>query len=113
MIHSNIGKPILKLFPKKKISTLKYLIFIGETIDKEIFNFWIKNVDNFINGYGPTETTVVTSYKILKESDNYKNIGKQIYNLNYYILNKNLNQVPIELLVNYILVVKDYQIMKN
>jgi hypothetical protein len=36
-------------------SKLKYLIFIGETIDKEIFDFWIKNVDNFINGY---ETTV-------------------------------------------------------
>jgi non-ribosomal peptide synthetase component F len=46
-------------------------------------------------GYGPTETTVVTSFKILKENDTFNNIGKSIYNLKFYILDKNLKQLSI------------------
>jgi microcystin synthetase protein McyA len=54
-----------------------------------------KNVDNFINSYGPTEITIASNFKILKENDYFKNIGKPIYNFKNYILNKNLNPVPI------------------
>jgi non-ribosomal peptide synthetase component F len=39
--------------------------------------------------------TVISNYKILKENDSNKNIGKPIYNCKNYILDKNLNQVPI------------------
>jgi hypothetical protein len=52
-----------------------FLKISGEALEKKLFYSLLNNFQNFIVFYVPTET-VVTNFKILKENDKYKNIGK-------------------------------------
>ena len=53
---------------------------------------------NLVNMYGPTETHVVTAYIFPKDSENWATfppIGKPIANTQVYILDKNMQPVPV------------------
>ncbi|BAZ14328.1 amino acid adenylation domain-containing protein [Calothrix sp. NIES-4071] len=83
-------------------SNLKYLLFGGETIDTR----WVKKVlecnrsgeaPQLIHLYGPTENTTFSSYYPIHElpSGTSIPIGRPISNSQIYILDANLQPVPI------------------
>ncbi len=81
-------------------TTLKYLLFGGETVDAR----WIKKVLKYgapkqlIHVYGPTENTTFSSYyhvQDLPESVTFYLIGRPITNTQIYILDTYLQPVPI------------------
>lgn len=80
-------------------STLKYLLFGGETIDTR----WVKKViqngapQQLIHVYGPTENTTFSSYYPIRELPSATSIpiGRPISNTQIYILDTNLQPVPI------------------
>lgn len=84
-------------FPK----CLKKIIIGGEKANRDLVKKWLEYFGNeieLLNTYGPTETTVVASYWIAKDiSEGYYNevpIGKPISNSTLYVLDKNLNETP-------------------
>jgi amino acid adenylation domain-containing protein len=81
-------------------TTLKYLLFGGETVDTR----WIKKIikhgapKHLIHVYGPTENTTFSSYYLvqdLPESAISIPIGRPITNTQIYLLDANLEPAPI------------------
>ncbi len=86
---------LLKALPAEQIDNLKVLISAGEECTPEIYSKWGNN-RTFINAYGPTETTICAS--VCKVNNSYAQkipIGKPIDNVQIYILDENLNVVPV------------------
>lgn len=82
--------------------SLKYIIFGGEKLDFSILKPWIDKNHmkiKLVNMYGITETTVhVTFYEITKEDILGKAksiIGKPIDDLSLFIVNKDLQMLPV------------------
>ncbi|NMF64889.1 non-ribosomal peptide synthetase [Brasilonema octagenarum UFV-OR1] len=85
--------------------SLRLVIIGGERVLPERVKMWQKYVSDYpqlFNGYGPTEATVVTTiYKLPKASFSSDitlsgvPIGKPIRNVQVYVLDKNLQPVPI------------------
>ncbi|MCL5261004.1 MAG: amino acid adenylation domain-containing protein, partial [Gammaproteobacteria bacterium] len=86
-----------------KLNNLRYVIFGGEALNIAQLTNWINKYGyqkpKLINMYGITETTVHVTLKELTKADlaqGYKsNIGKHLPDLTTYILNANLQLVPI------------------
>ncbi|CAF4568340.1 unnamed protein product, partial [Rotaria socialis] len=93
------GTPsVLQEYEFEQLSHIKRIDAVGEDFSETIFNK-IRSTFNglIINGYGPTEISI-TSHKRLYyvgEKRINKSIGKQIANTSCYVLDKNLNQIPI------------------
>ncbi|BAY12154.1 non-ribosomal peptide synthetase [Calothrix sp. NIES-2098] len=90
---------IARDFPQA-FSTLRYLLFGGETIDIR----WVRKIlkhgkpQNLIHVYGPTENTTFSTYypvQEVAESATSIPIGRPISNTQIYILDANLQPVPI------------------
>ena len=83
----------LKLLDKKKVSTLRKILFAGEVMPTKQLNYWIKNTDvtvTFANLYGPTEITVDCTYFIINRffrDDQVLPIGVPCRNSDVIILN--------------------------
>ena len=82
------------------LKILKYLFSGGEIMSVFHAKRAFKVLDNcrIINAYGPTENTVVTSSYVLtnvKDIEDGVPVGKPISNTSIYILDKNLEPVPI------------------
>ncbi|NJK56422.1 MAG: amino acid adenylation domain-containing protein [Pleurocapsa sp. SU_5_0] len=81
--------------------SIRLVIIGGEAVNPKQVTIWNRLVGTscqLINTYGPTETTVVaTSYKIPHQLDNVSTIpiGRPLPNLQTYILDKNLQPVPV------------------
>ncbi|MCB0747244.1 MAG: amino acid adenylation domain-containing protein, partial [Ignavibacteriae bacterium] len=82
---------------------LRYIIFGGDKLDLQSLKPWIDKYGDespkLINMYGITETTVHVTYRPISKSD-LENvpgsvIGKPISDLQVYILDENLEHVPI------------------
>lgn len=77
------------------LNNLDYITLAGEQLPLSLAKS-LKNICNatIYNGYGPSETTV---FSTLTDVTNYKQItiGKPLYNTQIYILDKNLNLLPI------------------
>jgi amino acid adenylation domain-containing protein len=67
----------------------------GENFPKDLANKLLNLADEVWNMYGPTETTVWSTCKKLSLADQSISIGKPINNTTIYILDDNLNLVPI------------------
>ena len=79
-----------ELFFKEKNQSLHYLIVAGEKLET-----FIKQSYHVINGYGPTEASVhTTSFLVNKPYHNIP-IGKPINNVKCYVVDKNINPLPI------------------
>ncbi|MGL5794534.1 MAG: non-ribosomal peptide synthetase, partial [Waterburya sp.] len=82
-------------------SSIRLVIIGGETVNRDKVLTWNRLVGKscqLINTYGPTEATVVaTSYKISFQTDYLSSIyiGKPLPNVQVYILDQNLQPVPI------------------
>lgn len=85
------------LLNNREFSKIRNLVMLigGENINK---NLWEKmrsiNSVYFYNMYGPSECTVDTTVALIKDNIN-PTIGKPILNTKVYILDKNMNKVPI------------------
>jgi thioesterase domain-containing protein/acyl carrier protein len=80
--------------------SIRLVIIGGEAVNPKQVTIWNRLVGTcqLINTYGPTETTVVaTSYKIPHQLDNVSTIpiGRPLPNLQTYILDQNLQPVPV------------------
>lgn len=82
----------------KNCSSLKKVICSGEALDRKLVDRFYTCVDaRLFNLYGPTEAAVDVTYWRCKKNDNRRivPIGKPISNCRLYILNQNLEPVPI------------------
>lgn len=76
------------------IPLLRLLIMGGEVCPDELVKRWATPGRRMINTYGPTETTVIATCSECNPLHNV-NIGKPIPNYSAYILNSNLQKVPV------------------
>lgn len=78
-------------------STLKKVFVGGERLPAELRDTFFKTVDaQLINLYGPTEASIYcTFHNCSKEDHSNVTIGKPIHNAKIYVLDENLNQLPI------------------
>lgn len=86
----------------KKLNYLRYIVFGGELLKIPRLKDWISKygIDNpkLINMYGITEITVHATYKRITNDDlksSASNIGKPLNDMTAYVLDKNLNPLPI------------------
>ncbi len=83
--------------PADRLPGLHTLVSAGESCSPEIAARWSQG-RRFINGYGPTETTVAASYYLVKDISEIAitvPIGRPMPNTQVYVLDKQLNPVPI------------------
>lgn len=95
----NILQEVYSILAETKICLNKILVGV-EPIKTEIMKKYFElNEDmKIVNGYGPTETTICcTAYVLKKDADipyNVLPIGRPLYNLKAYVLDKDLEPVP-------------------
>jgi amino acid adenylation domain-containing protein/thioester reductase-like protein len=86
---------ILQTISQFDMPSLRTIVTAGEPCSKELANHWSEKVC-FINAYGPTEATVcATLGRINKKINNTLSMGKPIANTTVYVVDINLNPVPI------------------
>ena len=77
------------------LSNLKYVTLAGEALPLKLRDELIElGVEKIYNGYGPSETTVFSTFTDVTDSKEI-NIGVPLGNTQAYILDNNLNIVPI------------------
>lgn len=84
---------ILQTLPAEELPSLQTIVTAGESCPKELALMWSKKV-RMINAYGPTETTVCATMGVIQMGEDIT-IGKPISNTKAYILDEQLNPVPI------------------
>src|SRR5690606_732168 len=79
------------------LPSLHTIIIGGQAPTKQLIDYWTKKVQVVMNCYGPTEITVNCSYKLFYKDKQIipTNIGRPYPNTKLYILNSNLQPVPI------------------
>lgn len=96
----NILEEVYTILSSKKVALNKILIGV-EPIKVELIKKFFNLNENMqiLNGYGPTETTICcTAYKLKQNSiisTNIVPIGKPLHNLTGYILDKDMQPVPV------------------
>ncbi|MCP5063073.1 MAG: amino acid adenylation domain-containing protein [Ignavibacteriae bacterium] len=87
---------LLEVLPSNELEYVNTIISAGESCPKKIAKTYSKTC-NFINAYGPTESTICATLYHCKEGNNYHSvpIGKPIDNTQIFLLDRNLNPVPI------------------
>ena len=84
---------LLSDLPKIKYTTLFGIVYAGEPCNSVTGKYWSTQC-NLYNYYGPTEITIyATGTKIIEGNVNL--IGSPIYNTVCYVLDRNLNPLPI------------------
>ncbi|RKZ71512.1 MAG: non-ribosomal peptide synthetase, partial [Candidatus Parabeggiatoa sp. nov. 1] len=87
---------ILASLPVDALPSLQTIIVAGEACSAELVTRW-RSGRRFFNAYGPTETTVCATIFECTEDDGQKSppIGIPIANLQVYVLDTHLQQLPI------------------
>ncbi len=86
---------VLAVLPAEELPELKTVISAGEACTAELVARWSPGRD-FFNAYGPTETTVCPSmYRCQEDMVEVPPIGQPIANTELYILDKNMQPVPV------------------
>ncbi|KAG9398328.1 hypothetical protein AC1031_014668 [Aphanomyces cochlioides] len=73
--------------------SLKYVAVAGEALSYPLKNLWASHV-HLINKYGPSECAIETHECLLGTNDSIS-IGPVIPNVNCYVLDDNMRQVPV------------------
>ena len=86
---------VLAVVPEIELPDLSTIITAGEACTADLVARWSEG-RRFFNAYGPTETTVCASMFLVTDNG-YQNppIGRPIANFQLYILDKNLQPVPV------------------
>lgn len=85
---------VLKTLPFDPFPTLEVVVTAGEKCPQEIIDFWTSG-RRFINCYGPTEATIGATAKVFAPGDTRTTIGRPNANTRIYILDSDLEQVPL------------------
>lgn len=98
----NILNEVYQLLSKyENVDLQKILVGVEPIKISTISKYYSLNPNmKIVNGYGPTETTICSTAFVVNNID-YPNyhilpIGKPLYNLNAYVLDKDLNPVPLD-----------------
>lgn len=79
----------------QELPDLRNLIVGGEACTQDLIKRWGEG-RNFFNAYGPTESTVcATLYCCNRQEESHPPIGKPIMNTQVYVLDQNLQPVPV------------------
>ncbi|ETT55847.1 non-ribosomal peptide synthetase [Paenibacillus sp. FSL H7-689] len=85
---------VLKIISSENLPDLTSIISAGESYSKDLLTKWSKG-RNFINAYGPTESTVCATISDSIDQGSRITIGKPMSNIQVYIIDKNLNLLPV------------------
>ncbi|NEU79519.1 non-ribosomal peptide synthetase [Nostoc sp. UIC 10630] len=92
--HITLPPSALAVMPVEKLPALQTMIVAGEACSAELIRQWSAG-RNFFNAYGPTEATVCATIAKCTDGDEKISIGRAIANTQVYILDENLQLVPI------------------
>ncbi|MCL1465995.1 non-ribosomal peptide synthetase [Argonema galeatum] len=92
--HITLPPAVLSVLPKEELPALQTIICAGESCSQDIVKHWACD-RRFFNAYGPTEVTVWATIAEIKDDSEKPPIGRPILNTQVYILDKNLQPVPI------------------
>jgi acyl-coenzyme A synthetase/AMP-(fatty) acid ligase len=85
----------LAILPSNDLPDLRTVISAGEACSTELAAAWGSDGRRFVNGYGPTEITVIATYSWPLDGSSRPPIGRPIANAQTYVLDANLQPVPI------------------
>ena len=88
---------LLAQLPADKIKSFDTIVSVGDVCSWELAKRWMDKC-RFINGYGPTEGTIAaTWHQVEKHLPGTRTvpIGRPIGNVNIYLLDEQLNPVPV------------------
>lgn len=90
-------KTILKKVQPQSLETIKFVVLGGEKAGKSLIKTSMNKAPHItlINEYGPTENTVTTAALVGMNSDNSGLVGKPISNNHVFILDPQLDLLPI------------------
>lgn len=89
-------------FSMSRLKSLKYVFASGEALDARSVNLFNKLFQDqgtlLVNLYGPTEATIDVSYFICEKHKRYRTIpiGKPIQNIQFFVLDEQLNSTGFE-----------------
>ncbi|NEO70942.1 amino acid adenylation domain-containing protein, partial [Moorena sp. SIO3H5] len=92
--HITIPPSALAVMPKEELPDLKTIVVAGEACPPELISHWSVG-RQFVNAYGPTESTVCATMAECSPECSVPPIGRPISNTQIYILDRNLQPVPI------------------
>jgi amino acid adenylation domain-containing protein len=99
--HATFPPSLLAVLPSAELPALKTIICAGESCSQNVVKRWASG-RKFVNAYGPTEATVWSSFAEIGDSlrDSLAAlkkppIGRPIANTQLYILDENLQPVPV------------------
>ena len=92
--HITLPPSALAVLPMVELTTLETIIVAGEACSVELIKQWSAG-RNFFNGYGPTEASVCATVAKCTPFDPKVTIGRPIANVQVYILDSQLQPVPI------------------
>jgi len=94
--HMSIPPSLLAALPESAdLESVRSMIVAGDALSSALVKRWAKD-RRFFNAYGPTETTVCATMHLCDvERDGHPPIGRPIGNTQIYILDTNLQPVPI------------------
>jgi amino acid adenylation domain-containing protein len=85
---------VLGVLPKEELPNLGTIIVGGEAVSADLVAKWSSG-RRFFNAYGPTESTVCATIAECSDSSESPPIGRPIANIQVYILDAQLQPVPI------------------
>lgn len=92
--HVTLPPAVLAVLPTEELPALQTIIAAGESCSPEIVRRWAAN-RRFFNAYGPTEATVWATIAQISAGSENLSIGRPISNTQVYILDSQLQLVPI------------------
>ena len=92
--HVTLPPSALAVLPSSGLPTLDKIIVAGEACPRELAHQWSVG-RHFFNAYGPTESTVCATVAEIDDGSEQISIGRPIGNTKIYILDNNLQPVPI------------------
>ncbi len=92
--HVTLPPAVLAVLPTAELPALRTIIAAGESCSPDIIKRWAAN-RRFFNAYGPTEATVWSTVAEISDDSSKPPIGRPIANTQVYILDAQLQPVPI------------------
>ncbi|MEH2084715.1 MAG: non-ribosomal peptide synthase/polyketide synthase [Nostoc sp.] len=92
--HVTLPPSALAVLPNEEFPNLQTIVVAGEAFSPELVKLWSVG-RNFFNAYGPTEASVCATIAKCNLEDEKVSIGRPIANVQVYILDSQLQPVPV------------------